>query len=86
MFVSSRFLSERSLRENMMFSRRACSCSCSQFPTLNMSERGFVLSLVEIYLNRFSRRMGGSEEMMVASNSAYGQDECRLLVVKIFLR
>ena len=28
--------------------------------------------------------MGGSEEMLVASSSAYGQDECSLLLVKNF--
>ena len=51
-----------------------------------MSERGFVLASVESSLNRFSSRMGGSEDILMVSNSAYGQDECRLLVVKIFLR
>ena len=28
--------------------------------------------------------MGGSEEVLVASNSAYGQDECSLSVEKNF--
>ena len=49
-----------------------------------MSERGFVLASVESSLNRFSSRMGGSEDILMVSNSAYGQDECSLSEVKNF--
>ena len=49
-----------------------------------MRERGFVLTSVESSLNRLSRTMGGSDEVLVASNYAYGWDEFSLSVVKSF--
>ena len=46
-----------------------------------MRGRGFFLASAETFLNELSRRMGGLEEILVASNSTYVQDECSLLVV-----
>ena len=39
---------------------------------------------MESSLNRFSRRVVGSEEMLVDSNSVYDQDECSLSAVNNF--
>ena len=80
---SSGLLSNRLLRGIREFSRRAstCSQSCRQFPTLKMRERGSVLDSAESSLNRFSRGVGGSVEVLVASNSMYCQEGCRLSVM-----
>ena len=71
MFLSWVLLSKRPLKEGRIFLRRVCSCSryFRQIPTLKMRELGFVLASVESYLNRLSRRMGGSEEILAACNS-----------------
>ena len=80
--MSSGLLPMRLIRGGRRLLRRAFTCSqyCSQLPTLKMRGRGFVFSLVDSSLNRFSRRMVGSEEMLVVSGSMYGQEGCRLLV------
>ena len=51
---------------------------------MKIREHIFVLASVESSLNRFYMRMGGSEEILVASNYLYGLDEYSLSVAKNF--
>ena len=45
---------------------------------------GICISFSGEFSNRFSRRVGGSEEILVDSNSTYVQDECSLFLLKNF--